>query len=752
MRDGVIPRRSPLTNISAPEGSDSTRSSASGTAWRRAASHPDRNWGGNSAGSGVNSGRSARTRERSASASDVFPSHRRRIPLRRKISARNGRVASVNRYDRHSASASSRSSEAAAVSTLSIRSEARDTFPAIRRNAASSGTGSSPGTVFSPEGSTGTGSHRTRSFSAMTAGIGSRSRRAERSSRSGAANFSRRAGSRVDATSSAEDEGRVTLQEAKTAARNDPEGRELLQAPLRARGDEHDPHNGPEGGLGQAHDQGTDLRADPVAALPSRDRTAGRTGRGVAQEGADALDDGLRQDVLELAGAIFQLNVVQREQVLQQHLGKTVTADDSSGASLPVLREEDLLPGGVDHAAPDELLQQAFGPGLHGGAQHLVAAGFPLFPERPEKFEDLVLALLGHFRLPFESNAFTKFTTFDSGMGKEYPQPGQQTRVHPFPMGHPERQALSVGSISRWHSGQRIFTVPPAVSKRDPRPPGEEVHRGADQQREGEDEQGHPRGHLPSVLLDDHEEIRQARDEERDGDQAHHHLEVGQHSRLRHAEEPRGAVIPPQETDQKRLRGLRRQVEHADDQRFRRDLDPDQPPQPVRGEKEKRAEEEEGDRLPQVPLDPCHRLDHEASHLAPPDGRNLEDEIRGLPGDDFRREVPDDEDDPRQQDDPGDRRDRADVRKHPEDHAKLGRAWDPEGQQQRDDHPLLARFEDPRGQCGHRVAPESEDHREHRLAVAADLLEEAIDHHREPGKVSGVLEDSESEEERPDDR
>src|SRR3990172_6923859 len=318
MRDGVIPRRSPLTNISAPEGSDSTRSSASGTAWRRAASHPDRKGGEIGGGSGVNSGRSARTRERSASASDVFPSHRRRIPLRRKISARNGRVASVNRYDRHSASASSRSSEAAAVSTLSIRSEARDTFPAIRRNAASSGTGSSPGTVFSPEGSTGTGSHRTRSFSAMTAGIGSRSRRAERSSRSGAANFSRRAGSRVDATSSAEDEGRVTLQEAKTAARNDPEGRELLQAPLRARGDEHDPHNGPEGGLGQAHDQGTDLRADPVAALPSRDRTAVRTGRGVAQEGADALDDGLRQDVLELAGAVFQLHVVQLEQVLQQ--------------------------------------------------------------------------------------------------------------------------------------------------------------------------------------------------------------------------------------------------------------------------------------------------------------------------------------------------------------------------------------------------------------------------------------------------
>jgi hypothetical protein len=57
--------------------------------------------------------------------------------------------------------------------------------------------------------------------------------------------------------------------------------------------------------------------------------------------------------------------------------------------------------------------------------------------------------VLGHFRFPFERRLFRKFTTFDSGMGKEYPHPGQQTRVHPFPMGQPDRQALSDGSISR---------------------------------------------------------------------------------------------------------------------------------------------------------------------------------------------------------------------------------------------------------------------------------------------------------------
>src|SRR5512140_2329358 len=162
----------------------------------------------------------------------------------------------------------------------------------------------------------------------------------------------------------------------------------------------------------------------------------------------------------------------------------------------------------------------------------------------------------------------------------------------------------------------------PPDSKCDPRPAGEEVHRGADKQREGEDEQGHPGGHLPSVLLDDHEEIRQARDEERDGDQAHHDLEVGEHARLLHAEEPRGPVVPAQETDQERFRRLRRQVEHSDDQRFRCDLDPEQPPKPVRNEKDERADEEERDRLPQVPLDPGHRLDGEVPHLGPPYGRN----------------------------------------------------------------------------------------------------------------------------------
>jgi hypothetical protein len=67
--------------------------------------------------------------------------------------------------------------------------------------------------------------------------------------------------------------------------------------------------------------------------------------------------------------------------------------------------------------------------------------------------------LFGHFRIPFVNNPFTKFTTFDSGMGKEYPHPGQQTSVHPLLRGHPERQARSFGSISRWHSGHRILMV-----------------------------------------------------------------------------------------------------------------------------------------------------------------------------------------------------------------------------------------------------------------------------------------------------
>jgi len=136
-----------------------------------------------------------------------------------------------------------------------------------------------------------------------------------------------------------------------------------------------------------------------------------------------------------------------------------VTPDDPAGAVLPALREEDLLSRRVDHAALGQLLQQAFGARLRRGAQHLRAARFPLFPKRPEKLEDLVLAVLGHFRLPFWKKPFTKFTTFDSGMGKEYPHPGQQTSVHPLLRGHPERQARSVGSISRWQSGHRIILL-----------------------------------------------------------------------------------------------------------------------------------------------------------------------------------------------------------------------------------------------------------------------------------------------------
>jgi len=66
-----------------------------------------------------------------------------------------------------------------------------------------------------------------------------------------------------------------------------------------------------------------------------------------------------------------------------------------------------------------QFLEQALGARLRSGAQHLRAVRFPLFPKRPEKLQDLVLPVLGHFRRPFGKRPFTKFTTFDSGMGKE---------------------------------------------------------------------------------------------------------------------------------------------------------------------------------------------------------------------------------------------------------------------------------------------------------------------------------------------
>ncbi|HEX8043638.1 hypothetical protein [Candidatus Deferrimicrobium sp.] len=86
---------------------------------------------------------------------------------------------------------------------MSICSEARDIFPAIRRRAASSGTGISPAEGSFPDGSSGTGSQRIRSSLTTIAGTGSRTWRAERSGRSGAAYFSRSAGALDPPTSAA---------------------------------------------------------------------------------------------------------------------------------------------------------------------------------------------------------------------------------------------------------------------------------------------------------------------------------------------------------------------------------------------------------------------------------------------------------------------------------------------------------------------------------------------------------------------
>jgi len=109
------------------------------------------------------------------------------------------RVASVNRDDLHSFSDSWRCCEAAALSNLSINSEARDTFPAIRVGPRRREPGSPAGGGAFPEGSVGTGSHRIRSSFATIAGNQGRALAPGRSTgRSGAAYFRRSAGS-VDA-------------------------------------------------------------------------------------------------------------------------------------------------------------------------------------------------------------------------------------------------------------------------------------------------------------------------------------------------------------------------------------------------------------------------------------------------------------------------------------------------------------------------------------------------------------------------
>src|ERR1700722_330126 len=67
----------------------------------------------------------------------------------------------------------------------------------------------------------------------------------------------------------------------------------------------------------------------PAAAWPGRNERAVRAGSRMAQECADLVGGFGREDVLELAGLLFDFGfAVHREAVSEQTLGKAVAADD----------------------------------------------------------------------------------------------------------------------------------------------------------------------------------------------------------------------------------------------------------------------------------------------------------------------------------------------------------------------------------------------------------------------------------------
>lgn len=80
--------------------------------------------------------------------------------------------------------------------------------------------------------------------------------------------------------------------------------------------------------------------ARPSAARSGRDRGSVGARLGMAEEGADLIGGFERQDVLELAGLLFDLRLaVESEAVGEQAFGQAMSADDVGGTLAPASSE-----------------------------------------------------------------------------------------------------------------------------------------------------------------------------------------------------------------------------------------------------------------------------------------------------------------------------------------------------------------------------------------------------------------------------
>src|SRR5437867_8685653 len=74
--------------------------------------------------------------------------------------------------------------------------------------------------------------------------------------------------------------------------------------------------------------------------------------RGMAQECADRIGDGRRQDVLEVAGFFLDLRLVHLESLGEQGFGEAVAADQAQSTTAPFVRERRVRIGSEDAVGP----------------------------------------------------------------------------------------------------------------------------------------------------------------------------------------------------------------------------------------------------------------------------------------------------------------------------------------------------------------------------------------------------------------
>src|SRR5574341_546757 len=291
----------------------------------------------------------------------------------------------------------------------------------------------------------------------------------------------------------------------------------------------------------------------------------------------------------------------------------------------------------------------------------------------------------------------------------------------------------------------------PTVLKRDFEESQRPVQRPAHSKGKGENKRHHIQGRLHSAFLHHHEKVRDTRNKQGDHDQTYHDLDRVEQPLLLHHEKTGGAVIPAKKSYHKRLCRFAREPENAYDQRVGHLLNIFERARFVRDEEDKRSEDEERHCLFQIPLNAGNGFNQDVCQLRDPDRRQFEDEIRRFTGYRLRGKIADQQHHQDHRPDPYRRRKAGNAGDHAQYDAELRGAGHAERQEQRHEDPLFLRLQNTRSERRHGIAPQTEYHGQHGLAVQAHDLEYFVHHDREPRQIARVFEDAEGDEEKPDD-